>query len=244
MEIKAGIVSVIAVIGLVLVSCLLVLSTKENTKDTLSVSGMAELTVAPDKAEIYLNVVTLAPTANKAQADNKEISAKVIAALKTAGVKDTDIETSNYYLNKKQDWNSKEQTYEDKGYELTHTIKVTTTSVDAAGELVDKAISAGANGVERVSFGLTKELEKKVREEALAKATIAAKEKAISIAQNSEVKLGKISSIQESNFYYQPFEANVRNTYAKEASDVMGGSIIAPQKVDVSSSIQISYKIE
>jgi uncharacterized protein len=236
-------ISLVAIIGLVLVSSFVVLGPADKVEESLSVSGSAELTVAPDKAEIYLNVITLTPTASQSQVDNKAISTKVIEALKQAGVKETDIETSNYYLNKKQDWNPEKQDNEDKGYELIHTIKVTTTSVDSAGELVDQAIAAGANGVERVSFGLTKELEKQVRADALSKATVAAKEKAANIAQASGVRLGKITSIQESNFYYLPFEANVRNAYGEGANDMAGSSIISPQKVEVTSSIQMAFEI-
>jgi uncharacterized protein len=239
---KASIVALVAVIGLVLVSAMAVYKPADE-KLSMSVSGTAELTVAPDKAEVFLNVITLTPTASQSQTDNKVISTKVIEALKQAGVKETDIETSNYYLNKKQEWDPLGNKNEDKGYELIHTIKVTTTSVDSVGTLVDQAIAAGANGVERVSFGLTKDLEKSVRSEALAKATVAAKEKANNIAQASGVKLGKITSIQENSFYYMPYEANVRNSYGEGANDMAGSSIISPQKVEVTSSIQMSFEM-
>jgi uncharacterized protein YggE len=243
MDGKTNIIALVAIIGLVLVSSMVILKPADEQK-SLSVSGTSELTVSPDKAEIYLNVVTLALTASQTQEDNKAISTKVIAALKQAGVKETDIETSNYYLNKKQDWNPEKLENEDKGYELIHTIKVTTTEVESAGTLVDNAVTAGANGVERVSFGLTKELEKQVKANALSKATVAAKEKAQNIAQASGVTLGKITSIQESNFYYMPYEANVRNAYGEGANDMAGSSIISPQKVEVTSSIQMSFEMD
>jgi|SRR3989338_8505470 len=210
-------------------------------KDTLSVAGNAELTVAPDQAVLYISILTEGDTAKKAQDSNKAISNKVIDALKKAGIKNEDIETDNYYLYKKTEWEPKLEKVVDKGYELRHTLKVTTTKIDGVGSLVDTAVNTGANGVDRISFGLTKETEKEVRAQALEKASLAAKEKAKSITSTLGLKLGKITSIQESNFYYTPYE------YAPRAAGMEKLAVeetqIQPQKVVVTSNINLVFEI-
>ena len=88
---------------------------------------------------------------------------------------------------------------------------------------------------------MTKETEKKVRDEALMKASENAKGKAESITKALGVRLGKISSIQESNFYYTPYE------YARASGlekAVMAEEIqIQPQKVEVMSNINLIFEI-
>ena len=211
--------------------------------NTMSVSGTAELTVAPDQGIVYVDVLTDGKTAKEAQDKNKGIANNVIDAIQKTGVTGDNIETSNYYLYKKTDWDPKTGKEIDAGYQLTHTLKVTTTNLEGLGAMVDAAIAAGANGVNRITFGLTKNTEKQVRDLALSKATQAAQDKAESIAKNLGVKLVKVSSVYESNFYYTPYDymPNYRNEMGAAAVDA--SSQISPQKVDVTSSISVSYEI-
>jgi uncharacterized protein len=243
MENMGNILAILAIIGLIIVSGLAILKPQDQTKQTMSVSGNSELSVSPDEAVIYINVITEADTADKAQSDNKATSLKVTDALKKVGIKDSDIETSNYYLNKNQIWNQMTQKYDEKGYILTHTMKVTTTDVENVGKYIDAAVSAGANGIDRITFDLTKATEKDVRSQALTAATVAAKEKAQSIAQTAGIKMGKITSIQESNFYYTPYEYNVGMNIAPGAAKMDSVNSISPQKVSVTSSIQLIFEI-
>tara|TARA_Y100000310_G_C20522832_1_gene734523 strand:+ start:343 stop:756 length:414 start_codon:yes stop_codon:yes gene_type:complete len=124
------------IVGLILVIVLMtfrgspdikVVTGNENSKG-LSVSGNAELTVSPDKATVYVNIVTEGETATIATEQNKEISNKVLDALKKSNVKDT--ETNNFYLSKKTKWDKDLRKSVDDGFILTHTIKVTTEDID------------------------------------------------------------------------------------------------------------------
>ncbi len=241
---KPNLLGIVAIVGLIVAVIVMAVKPNSAVNENMAVSGNAELSVSPDQAEVYINVVSEALTAGEAQTANKEISNKVIAALKNLGIDEKNIETSNYYLSKKQEWEYKEQKYTEKGYILTHTLKVTTTDVQNVGKFVDAAVGAGANGIDRINFGLTKATEKDVRAQALVKATQAAKEKAQSLAETAGVKLGKVTGISESNFYYTPYVYNVRNNYDAGAGIAMDeAESISPQKVDVTSSVQITYAI-
>jgi uncharacterized protein YggE len=211
--------------------------------NVMSISGTADLTVAPDQGIVYLDVLTEGKTAKDAQDQNRVIANKVIDAIQKTGITGDNIETSNYYLYKKTDYDPKTGKEIDAGYQLTHTLKVTTTDLEGLGATVDSAIAAGANGVNRITFGLTKNTEKQVRDQALAKATQAAKDKAESIAKDLGVKLVKITSVYESNFYYTPYDymPNYKNDLSAGAMEVP--SQISPQKVDVTSSISVTYEI-
>ncbi len=236
---KNNLLGLVAIVGLIAVVLVLAVD-KQDTQESMSVSGNAEMTVTPDEAIAYLSIVTDAETAQEAQAENNDLTADVIAALKAAGIAEKDIETSSYNLHKKYEWNPVDMRSEEQGYELIHTLKVTTKDISNVGKYVDAAITAGANGVDRIDFTLTRELEKQVKEQALGMAIAAARSKAENIAEATGVKLGKVITIQESNFYYAPAVYNSRDMMEK-AMDA--GAMISPQKVDVSSSIQIVYSI-
>ena len=84
-------------------------------------------------------------------------------------------------------------------------MKVTTQNLEKVGKLIDVAVDNGANDIERVSFGLTKEKEKDIKQQAMILASSDAKDKAVALATNLEVTMLKPISISESNFVYQPF---------------------------------------
>lgn len=240
-------------IGLVIAALLLALNSKSNViidqnglqRNTVSVSGTSSLTVESNKAEIYVKIITLEKTAQEAKNKNSEISKRVMDALKKEGVKDKDIETSQFYISPKYDYeesvdaNIRKSRQVLLGYEVTNILKVTTQDLDKAGKLVDAAVDNGANEIERISFGLTKEREKEVKQQAMVMASNDAKEKATALATNLGVTLLKPISISESNFYYQPFD--FRGALEKSAP-MAAGTAISPQKLDVSASVQLVYE--
>jgi len=157
-------------------------------RDTLTVYGNAQLTVSPDKAEIYISIVSDNKTAKLAQENNRVVANAVMAALKAQGIDASDIETETYYLARLEDggirdydaadiYSGKDRIV-DRGYRLTHTIKATIRQIDKVGDVIDATVRAGANGIENVVFGLTEESENRTRAEAMVKAVEAAKEKA------------------------------------------------------------------
>lgn len=240
---KAEIVNTVAILGLVIALLISVVGYKFNSeqRNTLSVSGTSELTVVPDEAQVFFNVITDEKNAKDAQIKNKELTTSVMDALKNHGISASNIETTNYNLYKKTKWNQTTMAYDEAGYTLTNTIKVTTSNISNVGSLVDVAINAGANGVDYVTFTLTKEKEQLIKAQALEKATLAAREKANNLAENLDVKIVEIVSVQESNFYYTPYE--YMPNYATKMDSSALGNTIAPQNVDVTSTISIVFEI-
>ncbi len=239
MENKTNILAIVSIIALVAALAILALSKYDaDDKNTISVSGNSQIMVSPDQAAIYANVNTEANTSKEAQSKNSETSDRVIAALKQAGVKQEDIETTNYYLSKKTVWNPLTQRPEDQGYILSHTMKITTRNLDTVGNLVDTAVNSGANGIERISFELQNETALNAKNQALIKASDDAREKAQSLADSLGLKLGKVASVQESNYRLVPFEYAPSDLAKTESTQIM------PQKVDVTSSVTVVYSID
>ena len=228
----------IAILGLIAAVLAMPFYQSQTERSILSVSGNAQIEAMPDKAEIYISVNTEGLRANEVQDSNSAISSGVIDALIGAGLLRENIETSSYNLYEKTEWDLKEQKYVDNGYALSHMLKITTTYVDDTGKLADTAVNAGANAVNSISFGLTKKMEKEARDDAMSKATILAREKAQTLAMASGIKLGKLINVEESNFYYTPFDYPMTRAGAEKLD-----AQILPQKVTISGSVSMRFEI-
>lgn len=208
----------------------------------LSVSGTHELDVAPDKATVAFQVMTRGKEAKDVSAENKALLQQVMAALEAQGVAKGDIETTGVTLQRWTEWDGKEMTSIDKGYEQFTTLKVTTTDLDKVGAILDAAIGAGANSVQDVTFGLKSETEERYKQQALQAAAKAAKEKAQLLASASGAELGDLTSVSE-NSYVQPYYYNTRSEMAFDAA-VAVPTPISPQKVTIQASVNLGYELE
>lgn len=236
----------IAVLGVVVIAVILAAGqfVGDDVKSVISVSGTAAVSVMPDKADIFVKIETLEATAADAQQKNAAITNNVIAALEGAGVNEDDIETSSYRLYPKQKWDKDTETYVNVGYEVRHILKVETLKVKEVGDLVDTAVGAGANGVDSVSFSLTKELHKEVTGQALDNASLDAQNKAESVSESLNVKLGKICRISESNFFYEPYDYYPRDVEMKAMAGAANeATAISPGEVEVKANIAVEYEL-
>ncbi|MBN2112126.1 SIMPL domain-containing protein [Candidatus Woesearchaeota archaeon] len=242
-------------LGLVIAIIILALNTKApdvnissvpgELRNTISVSGTGLVTVEPDEAEIYVNIITEADTAEKAQQDNADKAESVRNALIRQGVKDDDMETSSYYMYPKTNYNRITGESEIYGYSLTHVLKITTKDVGSTGELVDAAVEAGANGLQNINFQLSDELRDKTYDEALKEGSAMAKQKAQSISSSLGVTLGNIVTISESGVSYSPYRYYA--PMAEMSMDEKAGgapTVISPQDVEVSAYVSVVYEIE
>jgi len=251
-KISTNIVWLIAIIALVI--AVIAIGTKESTinisstgetidKSLISVSGSSSLNVDPDEASIRLTVETKGDTATAAQADNKIEINKVLDALKKAGIKEDDIETSSYYLRPIRVYDSNTKKYLDSSYTQTHSLQVTIKDVDDAGAVIDAAVRAGINNIGNIQFGLSDDLKEEKEAEALNLATKDARSKADSIADSLNTKIIKISRVSESNVIYQPYRY-VDAEFAIASSDSYEETTISPGDVTVTARINIEYVIE
>jgi len=70
------------------------------------------------------------------------------------------------------------------------------------------------------------------------KTAMLAKEKAETLAQTSGIRLGRLISVEESNFYHVPFDFAVSKA-AGERLDIQ----ILPEKVSISGSVSMRFEI-
>jgi len=211
-----------------------------NTNDnTINVQGNAELTVEPDEAEVWVGASFVKDTAEEAQSSVNEVINDIIDGLRYKGFTEEDMETTQLSLREEYSW--EDNTRKSEGWRATQTLKVKTTDLTKVGEIVDVAVENGANQINNINFGLSEEKEQQYKKQALSEAAANAKDKAQTIADSLGVKLGKIKSVTESNYYYTPY----RYTVAETAGDavVKEVSTVLPEDVTVTANIAIVYNV-
>lgn len=128
----------------------------EIEKGYVSVNTSANAEIVPDVAEISIAVVTYDnKSMQKATLQNKEISDKVIATLKSM------INTSNGDYIKTSDFNASpiyiyngNKRVLDK-YQVSNSVIVHTKSIDKVGGMIDQSIALGATNVNSLNFSVS-----------------------------------------------------------------------------------------
>jgi uncharacterized protein YggE len=112
----------------------------------LDVSATGRTTRVPDVATISAGVVTQASTGTQALADSARQMAKVLAALKAAGVQPRDIATSSVSLQPQYRYANGEAPAIT-GYQASNTVTIRFRDIAKAGKILDVLAGEGANQI-------------------------------------------------------------------------------------------------
>ncbi len=158
---------------------------------TVEVSGMGTVDVVPDTATLSFGVTTEAKTAAAALAENSDAAAKVIAALKKAGIAAKDIQTQFVSLSPR---------YTDRGddivgFTVSNSVSAVVRDLQRAGAVIDAGVAAGANQVSGPSLSPSDESAR--YREALKAAVVDARAKAEALGQAGHFSIGSIVSVAE-----------------------------------------------
>ena len=213
-------------------------NSSSQQKDLITVAGSGELVTTPDEASAMVSILSHAASAVEAQQWNADTSEEVMQVLEEAGVKKEDIETVSFSLNPRYWWNQEKQRQEQDGFEARHTLKIKTKDIEKIRSYLDAAVTGGAEEVNSIQFGLSRERQAEVQGEALKKASEQARAKAESLAKSLGVRLGKLSSVSESVGMTPPiFYARAELAMAEKETS------LAPQDVEVQASVTLQYYI-
>lgn len=144
---------------------------------TASVTGMATSSVPPDRLVVVFGVEVVADTAREALSTNSEMMGAVIDSLRSAGVADDEISTSNLNVYPQYSYGESDEP-SIKGYSVSNTVRVETGLLGSATEIIDGGVDAGANRVETVSFDLSPEARRAVSDALIEVAVLDARQKA------------------------------------------------------------------
>jgi uncharacterized protein YggE len=122
----------------------------------LTFSVSEEVRSRPDQATVGAGVTTTAPTAVESMRANAAAMDKLIAAVKARGIKAEDIQTSGINLSPQYDYNNRGDGQPPRflGYQVSNSVRVTTSKIEDIGPLLDALVAAGGTNIDGPSFGM------------------------------------------------------------------------------------------
>jgi uncharacterized protein YggE len=210
----------------------------------LTVSADGRSTRAPDLAVFGAGVTTQGSTAGEAMSANAAAMAKVLAALKKAGIADKDVQTSTINLNPVYGQPvvapNGMVTQEPRivGYQASNQVSVKQRNLKAMGQVLDALVSAGANNINGPSFQIDNA--DAAQDEARLAAMTKARARAQLYAKAAGLRVIRAISISEGGGFQPPMPV----MYAKAAmADAGAPTPIAVGEVESQVSVTVQYEL-
>jgi uncharacterized protein YggE len=203
----------------------------------LTVSAFGEVRTAPDMATITIGVQTQGATAAEASTANATRMNAMMAALRRAGIADRDIQTSGLNLNPQYVYEQNKPPRLN-GYNANNQVTVRVMDLARLGATLDAAVTAGANEVQGVAFGLRNPAA--AEDEARRRAVAALQAKSAVYAQATGTRVVRLISLNEGGGYQpQPPRPMVMAQARMKAEDTP----ISPGEMVVRIDIEGTYEL-
>jgi uncharacterized protein len=124
----------------------------DKTERFVSVSATGSVVAVPDTAYITAGVLTEGDTARDALSRNNVATAKLIDGLKAAGIAANDIQTSQLSVSPRYTQPKEGRPATVNGYTVSNQVRVTVRDVKRLGDILDQAITLGANQMHGIAF--------------------------------------------------------------------------------------------
>jgi uncharacterized protein YggE len=225
-----------AVVSLALVA---VPALAQNLPPAISVSGEANVSVAPDLAQVEGGVTSEAKTAREASEANNAAMGKVLLALKGAGIDEKDYQTSRLSLQPQYAPATPNRTTPQiSGYRASNRVIIKVRDVTKVANVIDTMVGAGANEIGGINFIVTQA--SKALDEARAKAVADARRKAEIYAKAAGVTLGEAINISEEGAAPPPvFRSKMAAPMAANAP-----TPVAPGEEQLSITVNVTWAIK
>jgi uncharacterized protein len=161
----------------------------------ISVSGEAHVSVPPDLAEIDAGVTSEAKTAREASDANNAAMARVLLALKGAGIAEREFQTARLSLQPQYANQSRPGPNVVVGYRASNRVSIRVRDVGKVAGVIDALVGAGANEIGGINFTVSEA--SKLLDDARTEAIADARRKAEIYAKAAGVTLGAPLSISE-----------------------------------------------
>ncbi len=211
----------------------------------ITVVGEGKTSGKPDVAHITVGIETQAALLQSAVDENKTKMNTLLEALKAQGIAEKDIRTSNYSVYTERvapstgvpTKGSEPLSTDQMIYHVSNQVDVTVRDVNQLGDVLDKAVAAGANNIYGVNFNV--EDTAKLEADARAKAVADAQARAQDLAKLNGVQLGDVISVSE-----VVGGGGVPMLRSAAVGMGGGGTPVQPGELDISVSLQVTYAIK
>lgn len=175
--------------------------TQTITGTRLDINATGEVTRIPDVAVITAGVVTRSTSATEALQDAAARMQRMLSALKSAGVADRDVQTSNVSLNPEYRY-PENQSPQLVAYSASNQVTIRFRDIRNSGKILDALVAQGANQINGPD--LTVDKPESALDEARANAIAIGRARAELYARALGMHIARIVSVSESGGYAPP----------------------------------------
>ncbi|HWP36121.1 MAG TPA: SIMPL domain-containing protein [Gemmatimonadales bacterium] len=185
----------------------------------ITVTATESVTVPPDYAALYITVRARDSDAGRAGEQHAATATRVRAALEALGYPRDSLPTVAYRVTPEYD----PQRGRPVAYSAMSTVRVHVHDLARVGRVIDTALAAGANGIDRLTYAST--ASEAARLNAIAKAVEAARREAEAIARAAGGRLGALLEANSGGMVTPMYEAGIQMRAAGGETPIEPGDI-------------------
>ena len=204
---------------------------------TLTLSAEGRSLRAPDVAEMSGGVITSAPTAAAAMAENATRMSAVVAAVRRAGIAERDIQTASLSLQPQYRYDQNQPPVLT-GYQASNTVSLRLRKLNEVGRLLDTLVGVGANQINGPNFRVDNDAG--ALDEARLQAVATVRARAELYAKATGLRIKRILTIAEQ----AGFEAPPRPMMAMRTMKAEADTPVAPGEVALTVTVTMSFEVE
>ncbi len=244
----------IALIGLAEMTPALLAQGNSPCKPLVSTTGSAEIRVVPDLADLVFQVESRNTNLTNARLDQADRMSKVLATLRNAGIKDSELQTSQVEIVPHYENDSRGggpfsdgravESVTARFFSVSQYVSCTLHDVNKIANVTGTALAAGVTGIQGAS--LRTSALRKYRDQARAQATRAAKEKAVALAGELGAKVGRPFAITENQYdaVSPMFNSGNYQRSVSPSGGESGEATFVPGTISVTAHVSVSFLLE
>jgi uncharacterized protein YggE len=211
----------------------------QPTEPVVVVAGEGIVKAPPDQAWVMLATESRSKNPKDAQSQNAAAMSAVQQKLLAAGIPKDAIRTLSYDLQLESDWVNGRQV--PRGYVARNLVEVRLDDIARVGEVIDIAVTSGANSVHGVRFDLKNRIA--LEREALKRATTDARARAEAAASGAGASIGRVIRIEEPSArpYPPPMPMQMM---ARAAGDERAQTPVIAGEIEIRSSVLLTATIK
>lgn len=210
--------------------------TEASSNATIEVAASDEVQAQADRAVVRVAITSSGDDVEAVREDLAENASSVRDALAEIGLEDDQIRTAYYDISSNQPYRAPEEDQPE--YSGTHAFEMTVNETERAGEVIDTAVTNGANEIDNVDFTLSAEKRADLRERALERAMDGARSEADTVAASEDLTITGVHEITTTEYNRTPsaLETAAAGDAGGDATAIDGGP------VTVSASVTVLYE--
>src|SRR4051812_46583008 len=175
---------------------------QERFVPRITVTGEANVMVAPDSAQVRTGVTSQGKTAREASEANNKTATALMAALRAAGIDDKDIQTTRLTLQPTYENYANSGRGKINGFQASNQVTIKVREVAKLADILDRVVTAGATDIGGIDFVVSEQ--SKALDAVRADAYADARRKAEIYAKAAGITLGRVIGLSEENSSFEP----------------------------------------